>query len=816
MMRNKMKKRYLLLIFAWVVLLPLSCEKKYEIFNDLSLSSHTLNIAQMPGETHIVVYSTGAWNVAFEKAVDWASLNKLSGEGLSDFVLSWSSNYGTSRSVDVLVSNANRTERITVIQEGNVPHPYILFGRSKVVLPRQSARFPVPMTTNLGFNINEFKAKAVYGNGTSKPDTLEVGTVSEIAWIDGCKILNDRIEFSVKENASQADREALLICYSTDATGIETRASLSVLQSASNPVFQLSESSGNYYSNGESYLVPSLENNIWSLSGVQVSTDADWLQEMSVVEEGLSFTAAENLSGNQRSATVTVSYTSPEGLNAGANFVVTQASEKILTFGELRAMTPGTIHGKYLIEGLIVSDPDSPNLCSSPQTGQYAFDRSENARTAYLENADASFGLCLKFNEGSSNQYPRGSKVLIHLDETKLVKETSPLRFTLGNLTSARITPLNELAEIPLKKRSVAQLSDADIFTYVSIQDVEILCKDGCYTNASEGYCLRDDLNPLGTDVPRWDVAPLLCSDISGNTLFMLTNAASPWRRTGRDVQWYSALPQGSGILSGILVSDPVASVRWGNLGKYQIRPMCEEEIALDQVPFSNTICEWNWNDQEAKLTPDIGQGHLHTYNAATKFTYDYNNPYLPIEDTGNGGDPTVNRKGLVVNGAICLTQKWWDFTLSEGKYFDIDFSTAGLSGSNLVVGIVWGHGSASDNPVVDAPSHWKVLYSTDGANFNPVPNADLLKQRSCAWWKNPQTSQDSAPGYTEHLIKLPTSCLGKSKVWVRLQAADTVTDIVPSTSASNWRQAFGIEKGTLTPSSEGQVRIGTITVRYN
>ena len=254
--------------------------------------------------------------------------------------------------------------------------------------------------------------------------------------------------------------------------------------------------------------------------------------------------------------------------------------------------------------------------------------------------------------------------------------------------------------------------------------------------------------------------------------------------------------------------------MRWGDLGKYQLRPLSEEGIDLHGRMFSNTICEWNWNDGVGKITPDLGNGTLRKFDAATKFSWDYNNPYLPIEDSPNGYDETRNMKGLVAGAALFLTQKWWDFTLGEGKYFEVEFSTSGLSGSNLVFGIVWGHG---DSPsTVCVPSHWNVLYSTDGTNFYPVPSASMLKQRSCAWWNNPGTSQDAAPGYTEHLVKLPASCFNKSKVTVRLQAADTVTDIAPATSATTWRSALGIEKGTLTPSSEGPVRIGAITVRFN
>lgn len=805
---------FYILLTALVPLLFSGCREEYEIFDDLAVTSHTLNIAQTPGKTHIAVYSTGAWTVAFDQPVDWASLDRLSGNGLGDFVLSWSANFGTTRSLDILVSRDDLTERITVIQTGSVTTPYISFDRTKVALPRQKTTFSVPLATNLNFSRADFKARAIYYDDPSHPDTLEIGAPSKKAWISAYKVLEDRFDFTVEANDSKMDRNASVVCYLVDASGKEIKSSLSVLQSESDPVFTLDSSVGMYYANEKNLLVPAPKNNIWSMDGVSVTADAPWVQDLAVTEEGLSFHIGENEDGDERSATITVSYTSPEGLKAGCSFYVSQGGDRMLSFEELRARVPGAIRGPLLLEGFVLSDADCPNVCSSPQTGQFEFDRTENTRTAYIESTDAAYGLCLKFTSAAENKLQRGSKVIVRLDGLVLERASAPLRYTLSGVTADRIARVNDNSAVPEKRCSIAQLTDADIYTFVTLQDMEILCKDGCYTNASEGYCLQDELNPLGATMPRWDVAPLLCSDASGNAISMLTNAAAPWRRTGKDVAWYSCLPQGSGTISGVIVSDAVAPVRWGNLGRYQIRPMDVTDLQLDQPAFSNIICEWNWNDGVEKLTPDVGKGSFQKYEAATRFVQDYNNPYLPTEDTPNGYG-TSNMKGLVSGGAICLTQSWWDFELNEGKYFDVEFSTAGLSGTNLVFGIVWGHGLGSSSTVY-GPSHWNVLYSTDGNNFNPVPSAGILKQRSCAWWNNPQTSQDATPGYTEHLVKLPSSCFGRNKVIVRLQVADTTTDIVPTTGASIWPQALGIEKGTLSPSSNGPVRIGTITVRFN
>ena len=185
--------KHILLVLP-ALLLAIACQQKYEIFDELGIVSHTLNIAETPGETHIAVYSTGAWKVALDREVDWASLNKLSGDGMGDFVLSWSANYGTARSVDILVSRGRRTERINVIQAGYITNPYITLGVTKVALPKQAASHTVSLATNLEFNRDDFKARAVYFNGDAT-DTLEVGSNSENAWVSAFSVSPDSFSF---------------------------------------------------------------------------------------------------------------------------------------------------------------------------------------------------------------------------------------------------------------------------------------------------------------------------------------------------------------------------------------------------------------------------------------------------------------------------------------------------------------------------------------------------------------------------------------------------------------------------------------------
>lgn len=794
-----------------------SCQKEYSIIDELGVLQHTLNVSSAPGFTHITVYAGGDWTLSLDKHADWASLNKMSGTGLGDFRLSWAGNFGVARDVSVIINSEGKEETIHVIQAGAITSPYMNLGISRIVLPSKERSFEIPMTTNLGFCLDEFSAKAVYyGAEGAVPDTLEVGSEGSKAWISAFKVESDKVSFSALANASGADRRADVIYYMRDAAGQETRATVSVTQSASGPVFVLPEPAVSYYANSSAYVIPAGSNNIWSLPETAVSADVPWISSMAVTEEGLSFAAEENRSGAARSGKITV--TSP-GLEAPVVLSVSQAPYKLLSFEEIRGRVPGVINSTDKLEGIIISDPSSPNLCSSIQTGQFAFDRTENYRTAYLESVDGRYGLCLKFNKIEDNVYARGTRILITLNGVNLSRETAPMRYTLSGLTPDRIEVLEENAEIPLKERFISQLSDTDIFTWVSVQNVEILNKDGSYTNVSEGYTLADKYNPMGAVAPRVDVAPLMCTDPEGNSIFMLTNCAAPWRRSRNsddDMAFFNLLPQGAGTLNGVLVSDAAATVRWGSLGKYQIRPMQASDVDLNHEGdrFSNIICEWTWNSLDEKsMSPDEGKGTLRTYEAGRSFGEDYNNPYLPQDDAPSGGDPKTNIKGLVSQGALNLINNWWDFETDEGRYFDIEFITTGLSGTNLVFGITWGHGLGNTSSIY-APSNWNVLYSTDGTTFTKVGS---IKQRYCAWWIT--TSQDATPGFTEHLVKLPGSCFNQGKVIVRIQAADRTTDMIPSTSATTWQNALGVERGIITSSMKkesGCVRIGAITVRYN
>lgn len=820
------------------------CQKDFELELPLAVSARELSLTKDAGSTHVLVYSTGDWKARFTRNVKWASLNKLEGYGNHEIVFTYSANYGLSRKVGVIFEKGSLVDTVMFMQAGSVTDPSIAFSKPAVTLLKAQSQILAPINTNLRYSIDDMEATVTYYDENGLPnDPVPVITrageddgeeggdepqAQPVApWISNVSITQKGVRFEVADNETSFVRWADLTVLIESAEGDVIKSVLTVTQGNATPAFKLDSDAGTYEGYAQQCIVPAMINNLVPYSDqvdyyvvydVSVEEGAEWILKPAITDDGLTFSLAKNEGSVPRTATIKLSFTDASGASASALCKVTQKPyPTVADFASVRALTPGEITLAQYIEGFVVSDPASKNIVSSPQTGQFFFDRGENDRTVYIESLDGQYGFCLKFATAEDNTLARFSKVRLAIAGATLEKKADPECYTISGLTAANIleTSTPDEFKIPVKTKSIAELTDADIYTLVSVTGLEIMCKDGAYTNCTDGYSFKDALNAIGTaTAPRWDVAPLMCYDKGGNSIFMLTNAAVSWRRhsSGRDLEFNSIVAQGSGTFRGIVVADDIAPIRFGDLGRYQLRAMTKEEIALNDEPFMKTVVEWNWNDRKVDLIPEIGAGEINKYGATQAGASDFNN----VVCSGTGGS-TTEQKGLVANGGILFSQQWWDFKADEGKYFDISFSTQGISGSSLIFGITWGHGSMS-NTTIFGPAHWNLLYSVDGgATFRAVPDCPMLKKRSITWWST--TSQDATPGFTEHLRKLPADCFGKEKVVLRLQVADKVTDIDPKATASNYQTALGIEKGTLTESvavGNSQTRIGTITVRYN
>ena len=163
-------------------------------------------------------------------------------------------------------------------------------------------------------------------------------------------------------------------------------------------------------------------------------------------------------------------------------------------FGQLRGLCePGKsvlLTAPTVVEGIVVSDYRSPNMELNPNLNYYSVDLEENDRTVYVEAADGSCGIRLRFDEASENRLARYDRVRLDLNGCRLTRTAAPDCMTLTGVQALNVLSVapGTAADLPVKERSVATLTDDDLYTFVTLRDAEFVFKEGSYTNIWEPY----------------------------------------------------------------------------------------------------------------------------------------------------------------------------------------------------------------------------------------------------------------------------------------------------------------------------------------
>ena len=133
-------------------------------------------------------------------------------------------------------------------------------------------------------------------------------------------------------------------------------------------------------------------------------------------------------------AVVNLSYVDGWEETFSANLYITQADKddefgREVSFADVRALATaeGTaVDEDILIEGIVVSDYRSPNMELNPNLNYYSVDLEENDRTVYVEAADGSCGIRLRFDEASENRLARYDRVRLDLNGCRLTRTAAP------------------------------------------------------------------------------------------------------------------------------------------------------------------------------------------------------------------------------------------------------------------------------------------------------------------------------------------------------------------------------------------------------
>jgi len=446
-----------------------------------------------------------------------------------------------------------------------------------------------------------------------------------------------------------------------------------------------------------------------------------------------------------------------------------------------KASEQGTVlpKGSY-VEGIIISDYSSLNMGLNPQIAWNRVDVRMCYSTGYLQSEDGKMGFRILFKDLYDNRVPRFSRVRINLEGSEVIKETNPLRYSIANVPFEAIEVLGK-ADPVIKRRHIGELTESDIYTLVTLEDVEFLSKEGAYTNVREFYVQPTWLNAFKkpADSDWFDESGLYVQDNRGDAIFLPVNTVCDWRRRG------DRLPSGVGCITGIVVSEELR--RSGLPGPLQVRIArpSDVDIPMDGSSSFEWIASWDWDrnyyyelkcesgtrkwleniriDAE-RVAPDKGNGWLSvTVPAQMGLDKDYN--ARCARDGLNAGEGNRECAAIVFDSN---SLDWFN-----GGAVQLVTSTKGFSGQGLVVDFTWLAGYGTPESAFGFPAHWQVAYSLDGAHYVPVNQQFQL--RPLAWSDGTPVSYDAAVGFTEHTVLLPAMLLGQENVFIRLLPADRV-----------------------------------------
>ena len=532
-----------------------------------------------------------------------------------------------------------------------------------------------------------------------------------------------------------------------------------------------------------------------------ISGQSGWISAPSWNEENIVFETAASSSESVSAAVVTLSFPDGWGEKLQTALRITRSGTsgsfgEITSFADVRAMA--TEKGFYIeddvvIEGMIISNCDSPNMELNPSVEYNVVDTQENARTAYVQSLDGNYGFRMKFDAAEDNVLMSGSQMKISLKGAVITKELDPERYTISSLESANMIGGLYGQPVPQKTMTISSLTQEDVYTYVTLEDTEFVNKNGSYTNVREDYALPSPFNQSIVVVPMDGWASLLM-DAEGKGIYAMVNMMCPWRRTGE------AVPQGSGSVSGIIVHHE--NPRYGDMGHYQIRVLDESGFSMDEDASAyETLVEWSGADIGDKAT------YLNPVqnNTGTTAKMYMENPLSTvasgtIRSVQSYDKLTTDGNGTVSKASIGLQVKlegWYDKVdgqMVPTKGMRAEFSTEDLTPDQSVVAYIsfCASGIVTDpSTFKNYPLHWCMEWSTDGEQYSVVPPSvatgkDYVHARTSPWEPGYVgsvkylTSAYTGMGFTDHIFALPSDVIGKSKVYVRFRPYDTYMASLP------------------------------------
>lgn len=545
-----------------------------------------------------------------------------------------------------------------------------------------------------------------------------------------------------------------------------------------------------------------------------------WIRDFKKANNFLVFSVVENAEEVLRTASVTLrSKTDPTAsdvLQVGQ--LPAGGALSVVGFDQLGALADGSLSGEGLcLEGVVITDNAQGNGAPNANVSPSVQDNTLSGRSIYLQAKDGSAGVMIVFDTEADNFTRRYDAVTFLLDGTTITAYENPTRYVITGATGANIASncAGNSFDVVKKVKKMSELTDADVYTFVTLTDCEIPIRKGPFVPI--------DLR-LKTIISRY---PMVIRDKEGSTMHLMTNLTAAWQRDGKGI------PEGSGSISGIIVHETCDNFEWdvdraaqmtmeglmtdyiteiGEIGRYQIRPVTREEIAIArnlEDGFSKIIMEIRFfNAKYDDLVINVKNKKVYSTYPDTEYPYSDNKVkgYLEIEGGTKPGEGLDNYRdwtllgplvdGLITNpslgngvydffgrsaqrtvssyastGQLVETagSAWRDTNWSPDKNWKATFSTEGLTADNLPLSVQFGV-CGGLGELVGGPRYWVAQYSVDGTNWTDIGNYTVpdfpIRSSRRAW---------QCPGYKNISFTLPAdnTLLGKAKVYIRMHPVD-------------------------------------------
>lgn len=342
-----------------------------------------------------------------------------------------------------------------------------------------------------------------------------------------------------------------------------------------------------------------------------------------------------------RTASLNLSFVDGWGDKVALELIVMQKNSNeglgvLKSFAEIRSTYPngGEVTEDYILEGIVVSNTEGGNAGENEQISASAIDYTVSQRTVYVQSLDGKYGFSLLTETEEDNIFKQFNKVRVLLKGTEIYLFDNPAKYYQIKGVKKSMVASNVKAaesEIVVKQKHFNELTDDDIFTYVTLKDVEFPVRKGSICPINEGYSIAGKSDRIAK-------FPLLVRDINGDSFYMYTNTVCTYRNDGTRV------PQGSGNISGVIVHERFSRFEWkngmdlldmetdpelGNIGRYQIRHQTKSDI-YDQMQmdfkdsFSELLVEyryWNPDIENCVQRPTYGDNGWFTHTYQKKYT---------------------------------------------------------------------------------------------------------------------------------------------------------------------------------------------------